>query len=193
MKCVGGRHMAKKEPKAWITVNGQHIPIYDGESRQDAYNRAVAKHNEDVKQKQIDANKKQSDDAVKAGSNSGTNYQGKGQYAKAQSKGISAEVMYSKINELSDKVINDNVETIEVLKKIQGNPNAMVTMYRATVGDSINNGDWVFLDKGHAEKWTKTAMGTPKPNTKVVIKRVRASEIDWTGKNLEFMYNKKKI
>ena len=53
--------MAKKEPKDWITVNGRHIPIYDGESKQDAYNRAVAKHNEDVKSKQISRNKAQVD------------------------------------------------------------------------------------------------------------------------------------
>ena len=45
----GGVNMAQKEPKDWITVNGKHIPIYEGESKQDAYNKAVAKMNEDKK------------------------------------------------------------------------------------------------------------------------------------------------
>lgn len=48
-----------KEPIDWITINGKHVPIYDGESKQDAYNRAVAKHNEEVKEKQIAENKSQ--------------------------------------------------------------------------------------------------------------------------------------
>ena len=52
--------MAQKEPKDWITVNGKHVPIYDGESKQDAYNRAVAKQNEETKTKQIkESNTKQ--------------------------------------------------------------------------------------------------------------------------------------
>ena len=42
-----------KEVKQWITINGKHVPIYDGESQQDAYNRTVAKDNEDTKERQI--------------------------------------------------------------------------------------------------------------------------------------------
>ena len=38
----------------------------------------------------------------------------------------------------------------------------------------------------------KTAFGTPKKGFKVVKKVVSAKEIDWTGKNLEFMYKKKR-
>lgn len=43
-----------KEIKDWITVNHKHIPIYEGESKQDAVNRAVAKDNEEKKQKDIE-------------------------------------------------------------------------------------------------------------------------------------------
>ena len=53
--------MANKEPKDWITVNGRHIPIYEGESKQDAYNKAVVKMNEDKKKADIERNKKESD------------------------------------------------------------------------------------------------------------------------------------
>jgi len=35
--------MAQKEVKQWITVNGKHIPIFEGESKEDAVKRAVGK------------------------------------------------------------------------------------------------------------------------------------------------------
>ena len=41
--------MADREPKYWITVNGKHVPIYDGESKQDAYNRAIKSEEEKAK------------------------------------------------------------------------------------------------------------------------------------------------
>lgn len=127
-----------------------------------------------------------------SGISADTSYQGQKGYSKAASSGKSADNMLSELDKLSENVKNDNQETIEVLKRIANSPNATITMYRATVGDSINNGDWVFLDEAHADRWTRTAFGTPKPNTKVVKKKVKAKDVDWTGKNLEFMYNPKK-
>lgn len=53
--------MAEREIKGWITVNGKHLPIYDRESKQDVYNKAVAKSNEDKKEKDIKRNKEQVD------------------------------------------------------------------------------------------------------------------------------------
>ena len=53
--------MAEREVERWITVNGQHIPIFKGESKQDAYNRYVAEVNEDTKQKQIAKHKSEAD------------------------------------------------------------------------------------------------------------------------------------
>ena len=53
--------MADREIKQWITMNGQHIPIYDGESKQDAVNRAIADKNEKTKESQIAKNKEQAD------------------------------------------------------------------------------------------------------------------------------------
>lgn len=35
--------MAQKEVKQWITVNGKHIPIFEGESKEDAVKRATNK------------------------------------------------------------------------------------------------------------------------------------------------------
>lgn len=51
-----------KEVKQWITVNGQHIPIYEGESKDDAVKRAIGKSqinikkNDDQKTKDIKRN-----------------------------------------------------------------------------------------------------------------------------------------
>ena len=53
--------MADRKPIDFITVNHQHIPIFEGESKQDAYNKAIAKYNEDTKQRQIAKNKEQAD------------------------------------------------------------------------------------------------------------------------------------
>jgi len=53
--------MAEREVKQWITVNGQHIPIMDGESKDKAVNRYIAEKNEDTKEKQIAKAKEQAD------------------------------------------------------------------------------------------------------------------------------------
>ena len=56
--------MAEREIVDWFTANGKHIPIHEGESKEDAYkryNKSVANKNEDTKQKQIAKNKEQAD------------------------------------------------------------------------------------------------------------------------------------
>lgn len=116
-----------------------------------------------------------------------TSYQGK-QYGKAYGRGETADMMAGKLDKLPEKVVEANPEAIKQLKEASGNPNAKITIYRATVGDTINEGDWVFLERSLAEKWTKTPMGTPKKGCKVLTKEVAAKDVDWTGKNLEFAY-----
>ena len=53
--------MSEKQVKDWFTMNGKHIPIFEGESKQDAVNRSIAKDNEDKKQADIERNKKEAD------------------------------------------------------------------------------------------------------------------------------------
>lgn len=50
-----------REIEQWVTINGTHVPIYSGESKQDAINRAIAEKNEDTKNAQIVKNKEQAD------------------------------------------------------------------------------------------------------------------------------------
>ena len=53
--------MAERKIVDWFTMNGKHIPIYEGESKADAVNRSIAKDNEDKKAEQIRKNKEQAD------------------------------------------------------------------------------------------------------------------------------------
>lgn len=55
--------MAEKKIVDWFTMNGKHIPIYEGESKADAVNRSIAKGNEDKKQSDIAKNKEQAEKA----------------------------------------------------------------------------------------------------------------------------------
>ena len=121
---------------------------------------------------------------------SDTSYQGNGGYRKASGTGNTVDMMANRLEKLPQKTLEDFSEAVEVINSVKGKPDAEVNIYRATVGDSINDGDYVWLDKKHADRWTKTAMGTPKPNVKVLTMAVKASEVDWTGKNLEFVYQK---
>lgn len=53
--------MSAREVIDWFTSKGKHIPIFKGESKQDALNRTIAQQNEDKKQADIERNKKQAD------------------------------------------------------------------------------------------------------------------------------------
>lgn len=59
--------MAERKVKAWITINGVHVPIYEGESKEDAVKRSISKAkenvkaNEDQKEKDIARNKAERD------------------------------------------------------------------------------------------------------------------------------------
>lgn len=125
---------------------------------------------------------------------SGLSYQGKnGGSGRASSSGVNVSEMRSKLDTLSPNVLNDKraAETIEQIRNLTGR-DQNVRIYRATVGNSINKNDWVFLSKAQAEKWTKTPLGSPKPGVKVIESTVKAKDVDWTGKNLEFVYKGKR-
>jgi len=121
-------------------------------------------------------------------------YQGVGSSSgKATPTGKTADTVINDIRKWENegknyRVIESNQEGIETLKEIEGNPDAKIKVYRATPGDSINDGDWVFIDRQHAENWTTTPFGSPKPGFKVVEMETEAKNVEWTGKNLEFAY-----
>ena len=59
--------MADREVSSWITINGQHVPIFKGETKEDAAKRAIKRSQENIKKdgsekdKQIKKNKAEKD------------------------------------------------------------------------------------------------------------------------------------
>lgn len=128
------------------------------------------------------------------GGSSRLSYQGKnGGSGRASSNGVNVSDMQSKIGGLPQNVVDSKLakETISQINSIKDR-NSNVKIYRATVGDSINQNDWVFLSRAQAERWTKTPLGRPKPGVKVIESTVKAKDVYWTGKNLEFVYKGKR-
>lgn len=77
-------------------------------------------------------------------------------------------------------------ESLNILKKIKDNPNSEVTIYRATTGNKINEGDWVTLSKKYAEHHKNTQLNG-KGN--IVELKVKAKDIQFAGDDInEFGY-----
>lgn len=83
---------------------------------------------------------------------------------------------YYSMNETTAK------ETMNQLNKVRNNPDADVTIYRATSGDKINNGDWVTLSKSYAKQHNESQFDG-KGN--IVEKVVKAKDIQHAGDSLE--------
>lgn len=128
------------------------------------------------------------------GGSSNLSYQGNnGGSGRASTNGVNVSEMRDKLNSLSPNVVNSKLatETVTQINSLKDR-NSDVKIYRATIGDSINKNDWVFLSRAQAERWTKTPLGRPKPGVKVIESTVKAKDVDWTGKNLEFVYTGKR-
>lgn len=75
-----------------------------------------------------------------------------------------------------------NEETIKQLKSVRGNEDAEITIYRATVGDKINDGDWVTLSKSYAEAHNESQLDG---KGKVLEMKVKAKDVQFAGDMLE--------
>lgn len=102
----------------------------------------------------------------------------------------------TRIRDSIDRMRTDSPRALEgagsrdALRQIEGirGPDSKITVYRATPGDSINHGDWVFLSEKQADRWARATLSKkPKKGYKVVKAKVRAKQVGWTGKNLEFV------
>ena len=77
-------------------------------------------------------------------------------------------------------------ESWNALKKVRNNPDGEITIYRATIGDSFNEGDWVSPSKTYAE-WHNYSNLEDKG--KVIELKVKAKDIRFAGDDLnEFGY-----
>lgn len=72
-------------------------------------------------------------------------------------------------------------EAFDLAKRVRGNPDAEVTMYRAVPKDesiqSINKGDWVTLSKQYAKNHGESVLGN---NYKIISQKVKAKDL-WTN------------
>lgn len=84
--------------------------------------------------------------------------------------------MLNKDNDVATK------ETMQQLNKVRNNPDAMVTIYRATTGDNINNGDWITLSKTYADTHNQHSLGG---KGKVISMQVRAKDIQFAGDDIK--------
>lgn len=79
-----------------------------------------------------------------------------------------------------------NNETLNALKKVRNNPEAEITIYRATPGNKINVGDWVTPSKSYAEYHNNTQFNG-KGN--ILEMKVKAKDILFAGDDInEFGY-----
>lgn len=72
-------------------------------------------------------------------------------------------------------------ESMQALNKIRNNPNAEITIYRATTGNKINKGDWVTLSKTYAEHHNYSQFDG-KGN--VVELKAKAKDIQFAGDDI---------
>lgn len=80
------------------------------------------------------------------------------------------------------------LESASAIQKIRGNPNAKVTMYRATVGDTIYPNDWVTLSPEYAKQHLANAL-RDQPDAKIIKQTVAARDLRWPGDDInEFGY-----
>ncbi len=79
-----------------------------------------------------------------------------------------------------------NNESLNALKKVRNNPEAEITIYRATPGNKINVGDWVTPSKSYAEYHNNTQFNG-KGN--ILEMKVKAKDILFAGDDInEFGY-----
>lgn len=87
----------------------------------------------------------------------------------------------------------DVKESVAILKRIQGDPEAEVTVYRGSPSDDLNRGDWVTLSRSYAEKYAGDGAYSDNPSSRVGSFKTKAKYLTWDGDSwLEFGYWGKK-
>ena len=78
------------------------------------------------------------------------------------------------------------MESWRALKQVRNNPEGEITIYRATIGDTINEGDWVSPSKKYAEWHNYSNLND---EGKIIELKVKAKDIRFAGDDLnEFGY-----
>lgn len=79
-----------------------------------------------------------------------------------------------------------NIQSLNALKKVRNNPEADITIYRATIGDKINPGDWVTPSKKYAEYHNQSQFDG---KANILEMKVKAKDVLFAGDDInEFGY-----
>lgn len=78
-----------------------------------------------------------------------------------------------------DKNVLD--ETMAQLNAVRGNPDGQINIYRATLGDTFNDGDWITLSPTYAENHLRDQLGG---NGRVISQKVNVRDIQHAGDDL---------
>ena len=77
-------------------------------------------------------------------------------------------------------------ESMNAIRKVRGNPDAEITIYRATPGNKINIGDWITLSKTYAEQHNQSQFNG---KANIIEKKVKAKDVQFAGDDInEFGY-----
>ncbi len=74
-------------------------------------------------------------------------------------------------------------EIVKILRSIQGNPEAEVTIYRGSPSKDLNCGDWVSLSKEYAKKFAGISLYAA-PGAKVHTFVARAKDISFCVRSI---------
>lgn len=78
---------------------------------------------------------------------------------------------YINLNNKADR------ESWDALLKVRNKPNATIKIYRATVGDTINDSDWITLSKTYAEEHNAHSLDG---KGKILEMEVPVKDIQWS-------------
>lgn len=77
----------------------------------------------------------------------------------------------------------NNEELYDLLRSVQGKPDAEITVYRGTPRPELNNGDWISLSKDYVARRFAGASAMDS-RAEIFEFTVKASEISFNGKSL---------
>lgn len=139
--------MMPKEVEQWITVNGVHIPLFKGDSKEETVKRFLSKQNKTksgTKQSLANTENKQTDDQKNITKNEDekdqqiARNQKEAEARKAEENRPIQEVHKAKIKELeSDKYEGDNTYDLDTLKSVSFEDGYQVTFCQ--IGDNYTN------------------------------------------------------
>lgn len=185
--------MADKEPKTWITINGNHIPIFEGESKDDAVKRWTK--DKTIKKQKAEKKEEKEDTSYRLTHRPGNPLKYPDEVATLDKIGSGKFFPKDFLDRPQEYLADyndygDSKYIISILKKAQNNPDMEVTIYRgAPSGGKLHTGDWVSLSKKYAEDYAHGGNYSDNENSKVYSYKVKASDLSFDGDSFyEFGY-----